>query len=391
MKLRSRICGWCGGPNYGCDCRDNETRVLLAIALFVLVLTACVARSAFGQESASVPVLASRSSTAAAVAVSVNTAAGARDVTPRSPAPSSRSVPVTGHEPPPSTDQGVNRGAPERKQASPAFGREVDHVSAGALVQGQPPAGGPRVEAAPRSAGPATSDPVHDGSTHAGSAEKRAAVGAPSSGGRPEQPSEMPRAPAEPGAGSFPQAGPNHSARAPFALQLARTIANEDSRPLRPITDGGTAGELTQDARAIYQTVLAWASWQHTTPLRALRALAPHVTAAKPALNPRHALYGSLPASGAARPALWVDAKHGPWTVYGDNWARFRDNVARLVSGGAERVCDGSPIAWGNREDEKIARARGLVKLACGERNSFWALPTERVLTAGVARGRGAQ
>lgn len=174
-----------------------------------------------------------------------------------------------------------------------------------------------------------------------------------------------------------------------LALLLARVAVNEDSRPLRAVRDGGTAGELTADTKAIWQVALDWSRWKRTTPLHAIRALAPHVTGTRAPKLARHALYGSLTAFGHARPVLWLDAEHGPWAAYGRNWARFRDNVARLVSGGAARPCPAAMVvAWGNDADTEIALARGLVEVDCGDtRNRFWSLPAERVLSATVARG----
>jgi len=155
---------------------------------------------------------------------------------------------------------------------------------------------------------------------------------------------------------------------------LARVCANEDSRPLRPASDGGTDGKPSPDCLAIKQTVTAWARWRNTTAERAIRALAPHVTRTRPARSARHIAYGSLPARGSARPGAWSEATFGAWSVHGPRWVLLRDAVATLP--GDVRQCDGDPIAWGNREDEAIAIARGLVKLDCGDVvNSFWALP----------------
>lgn len=140
---------------------------------------------------------------------------------------------------------------------------------------------------------------------------------------------------------------------------------------------------------AIAQTVAAWAAWKHTTHERALYRLAPHVTGAKPALLRRHAVYGSLPAHGAAKPDAWDDARDGSWAVHGPRWARFRDAVIRLARDGFEPVLDGAPVAWGCEADDKIAHSRGLVRLASvGTVNRFWALPSRGTVSASVASGR---
>lgn len=173
----------------------------------------------------------------------------------------------------------------------------------------------------------------------------------------------------------------------PLAVALGRVCANEDSRPLRPVRDGGTAGELTEDCQAIYQVARNLARIRGLSELTAVRALAPHVSGIKPTTNPRHRLYGSLPARGTERPPTWVDAKHGPWSVYAPHWAAFRSAVERMTQLDADGPCEGAPIAWGCEADAHIARARGLVRVACGDRNQFWARPPKTIDAADAARG----
>lgn len=197
------------------------------------------------------------------------------------------------------------------------------------------------------------------------------------------------------GDGLAKDAKPKASPKASLAVLLARVIANESTRVLRPTHDGGgTAGELDADARAIWQTVLAFARWKGVSPERAIRRLAPHVTGTKAPKRARHALYATLPARGGERPALWIDAEHGPWATYGRNWVKLRANVAALVAGAAPRPCAADlVVAWGcdagpQCNDVPIAMARGLVAVDCGDtRNRFFALPSSRVLDAEVARG----
>jgi hypothetical protein len=169
-------------------------------------------------------------------------------------------------------------------------------------------------------------------------------------------------------------------------VKLARAAANEDSRVLRPASDGGTEGVPTADVLAIMQTVSAWARWQHTSQERAIERLAPHVAGGKPALLRRHVVFASLPAFGALQPAAWLP-RDGAWSVYGKYWSTFRDAVRELVATGFEPPCDGDPIAYGNEEDAHIAEARGLERLACGDTSGFWARP-RRTVPARIARER---
>lgn len=179
---------------------------------------------------------------------------------------------------------------------------------------------------------------------------------------------------------------------APVSVLIARVAANEDSRPLRPLSDGGTDGAPSADTLAILQTARAWARWQGRSVERAIRALAPYVTGTRPAKSARHAAYAALPARGAARPEAWVEGAFGSWAVYGTRWTKLRAAVAELVRHPITQ-CAGDPIAWGGPMDDHIAIARRLVRLDCGAEvvNSYWGLPTERVIAADVARGRGAQ
>jgi hypothetical protein len=171
-------------------------------------------------------------------------------------------------------------------------------------------------------------------------------------------------------------------------LAAARLVVNEDSRPLRPASDGGTAGQATEDTWAILQTVRGFARFAHRSHSYALAALGPHVAGHRVPTQRRHAVYRGLPAFGAARPPLWLDALYGPWGAYSGNWSVFRDAVLEGIRHGFDPPCDRDPIAWGNAADARIAESRGLVRLACGERNGFWAKPAA-VVDARDASGRG--
>lgn len=182
-------------------------------------------------------------------------------------------------------------------------------------------------------------------------------------------------------------------ARAPIKLRLgaegvvklARVICNEDARPLRPVTDGGTGGYLTMDALAIAQTVHDWARTHGVSHIEALHRLAPHVTGRKPALLRRHTVYGSLPAFGELRPAAWLD-RDGDWEgVHGTLWARFRDAVRNVVRAGFVPPSAHPLEAWGCDADSHIAEARGLARADIpGTVNAFWYRPP-RVLDAVLA------
>jgi hypothetical protein len=177
---------------------------------------------------------------------------------------------------------------------------------------------------------------------------------------------------------------------------LARVCANEDSRPLRPVKDGGTDGAPTADCLGIVQTARSFARWKGISVEAAIRRLSPHVTGTRAPKDLRHAAYGALPAQGADRPAPWDETRFGPWLVHGPRWVTLRGTVQQLLakSSAALTPCNGDPVTWGCKTDEPIALARGLVRLDCGEtRNSFWGLPPHRaiearVIPASVAAGR---
>lgn len=169
-------------------------------------------------------------------------------------------------------------------------------------------------------------------------------------------------------------------------IAAARLIVNEDSRPLRSESDGGTAGAITLDGYAILQVVHDFAHWTGRSHGAALRALSPHVAGGKPATQRRHALYRTLPARGAQRPALWLDAIDGPWSEYAGNWERLRDGVAEAIELGFPAPCP-PVVAWGNEGDDSIAQSRRLVRVPCAgpTRNRFWA---RAVVAAREASGR---
>ncbi len=97
-------------------------------------------------------------------------------------------------------------------------------------------------------------------------------------------------------------------------VAAARVAANEDSRPLRAVLDGGTEGRPTADTLAILQVVRDWAWWANRSHGASLRQLAPRVTGLRAATRRRHAAYGGLPLVGLARPPLWVERSMAPGT-----------------------------------------------------------------------------
>jgi hypothetical protein len=159
---------------------------------------------------------------------------------------------------------------------------------------------------------------------------------------------------------------------------ITRVCAHEDSRPLRRVAGGGTAGEPTEDCLGILQTTLTFQDeFRYPSPYAAIRALAPHVTGAREG-SARHRAYGALPAFGLARPAAWNEARHGSWELHGPYWGKFRERMEQIAATGFEPPCPGKPIHWGNADDlQTHARKRGLCVLACGERNHFVARPGE--------------
>lgn len=163
-------------------------------------------------------------------------------------------------------------------------------------------------------------------------------------------------------------------------VAIARWMLVESSAALR------NGGQLDADTFALAQTVRGFATFAGKSHARALRMLSPHVAGDRPALVRRHALYRQLPAHGTAKPALWDDARDGKWSVYGPAWAAFRDGVDDAVVSGFEPVCATDPIAEGAAGDAHIARARGFVRVGCGDKVEFWARP-ETVIDAAVAAG----
>jgi len=162
------------------------------------------------------------------------------------------------------------------------------------------------------------------------------------------------------------------------AVLISRVCAHEDSRPLRALSGGGTAGEPTEDCLGILQTALTFQSeFRYPTTYAAIRVLAPHVTGAREG-SPRHVAYGALPAFGLARPESWDEGEYGTWQLHGPYWGRLRDRMVEIAQRGFEPPCPGKPIHWGNADDlQTHARKRGLCVLACGELNYFVARPGE--------------
>ena len=172
-------------------------------------------------------------------------------------------------------------------------------------------------------------------------------------------------------------------------VAVARRIVNEDSRPQRPISDGGTDGELTTDAYGILQVVFDWATHEKRAHGGALRALSPFVVGGRKATRRRHSVSRALPAFGVAHPVLWVDAIDGPWEVYGPNWERVRAAVRTACTRGFRAPCVEQLAAWGGDMDTSIALGRGLVPATCdpGTVNTLWAWPKPKAVSARVAAG----
>jgi hypothetical protein len=172
-------------------------------------------------------------------------------------------------------------------------------------------------------------------------------------------------------------------------LLAARVAANEDSRPLRPSSGGGTSGVPTEDHLGILQVVATVAKLRRLDPEEALRRLAPRVAGRREATRRRQILSAGFPASGGPEPPPgWDPALDGDWSLHGPLWHRFRAEIDRAVREGFEPPCEGDPIAWGCALDDALAIRRGLCRLACGERNRFWARPGSAcVLSAKLAAG----
>jgi len=132
----------------------------------------------------------------------------------------------------------------------------------------------------------------------------------------------------------------------------------------------------TEDHLAILQVVETVARLHGLEQVEALRRLAPRVAGERATTRRRQLLSAALPAEGDdGPPPEWDRALDGDWSVYGPLWHRFRDEIEALARDGFEPPCPGEPIAWGCEQDDRIALARGLVRLDCGERNRFWGKP----------------
>lgn len=173
-------------------------------------------------------------------------------------------------------------------------------------------------------------------------------------------------------------------------VAAARWAIHENGRPLRPLKDGGTAGQLTEDTFALLQTVRGFADWHRRKDLRtdgdALRALGPHTAGNRPTTRHRRLVSRGLPADSLLRPSHWDDSD-GDWSVYAGNWAAFRVGVAQAALYGFAAPCEVDPVAEGWPEDDHIAIGRGLTRLSCGERLHFWAPPSAVAFAAAEAAG----
>lgn len=166
------------------------------------------------------------------------------------------------------------------------------------------------------------------------------------------------------------------------ALWAARIAANEDSRPLRPINDGnGTCGHITDDWLGILQVAHNVSRSFKITLQETLLRMAPRVTGRLPSSSRAHQRSGTLPAKliriGTQRfekPHGWQESD-GPWDLYGPCWDEARKQMQQAVLRGFNPPCPGEPIAEGGAMDDDSARARGLIRLDCGDVLHFWAQP----------------
>jgi hypothetical protein len=166
-------------------------------------------------------------------------------------------------------------------------------------------------------------------------------------------------------------------------LLAARVAANEDSRPLRPSSGGGTSGLPTEDHLGIFQVIAGLSERFRLDHDEALRRLAPRIAGRRETTRRRILVFAALPALGGLEPPPgWDRALDGDWRVHGPLWHRFRDEIDRVVREGFEPPCPGALLAWGDEGDDPTAIRRGLCRVDCGSGdNRFWSHPDEGTCT----------
>lgn len=173
-------------------------------------------------------------------------------------------------------------------------------------------------------------------------------------------------------------------------VMLARICVSEDSRGIRPLEHGGSAGELTADHVRILHTVLnnagsrSFSGWGEV-----MAFLSPHVTGSRTLSKPRQQWTSTLPAAGDEAPAGWVPGRDGNWEIYREHWPDFRLAVQKAWVNLSIPAIEGRPIAWGNERDvARGMRVRGLVRVACDDCvNGFLERRARVVSAAAVLRG----
>lgn len=122
------------------------------------------------------------------------------------------------------------------------------------------------------------------------------------------------------------------------------------------------------------------------TYLSAMRRLSPHVTGVFDPKRDRQKWTSTL-REGSEAPAAWRQCVsdnrpkgcHGDWRLYEDSWSETLEWAQKIITGRHRpmRPCPAPVIAWGGVMDDRIAKARGLVRIDCGLddalNNRFWA------------------
>lgn len=161
--------------------------------------------------------------------------------------------------------------------------------------------------------------------------------------------------------------------------RFVRLSINEDSRALR------NGGVPTSDNLGILQTALAFQEWKNKSrrnPLTVqdvIGTFAPCMAGLKPCkpTTKQRRWTRNLPMVGMDQPEGWLP-RDGNWSLFAENWSKYRGNIAEVFAEGFEAPCKGKPIAWGCADDDHIAISRGLCKLECVEtRNWFWGFPRD--------------